>query len=456
MTFVSRTSILIALALAWVAAFAAGSDAPIDLNAEIASGAVTIHHSPLDIGSIADALDGNAGTLARSASVNPLIITLTFDRDRAFTRFRTRFLAGSNRWTIETADTGADLESRSGSYALVVPGRTGEEATWSDISLPNPRTARVLRFSLTRLTGDDYVHLTDLELFETGETIVLNADRTPPELSWNVRPGSFYAVQVSHDLVRWTDFQFVEAAGDTARLNADPDPLVDSTFFRVRTADADERESIVKKALILNYDPILESEGNRRVSEHFGWNDPHHLMAEYFADLNQASGGYVKWEIVGFEDLDEWPAKTDGFRYTDESYLQAWRDNSFHQPDSLDYVHVVADNDLDRRVREGKIDEVILWGFPYAGFYESRMVGATAYWCNAPPLLRNGTPLYIMMGLNYERGVAEALHSFGHRAESILTHVYGSWSRDARVNHLWDQFSRHDLVAPNAAACGNV
>lgn len=61
------------------------------------------------------------------------------------------------------------------------------------------------------------------------------------------------------------------------------------------------------------------------------------------------------------------------------------------------------------------------------------------------------------MGLNPERGVAEAMHSFGHRAESILWRVYGSWSGNASVNHLWDRFTRVGPRHPGAtAACGNV
>jgi hypothetical protein len=58
--------------------------------------------------------------------------------------------------------------------------------------------------------------------------------------------------------------------------------------------------------------------------------------------------------------------------------------------------------------------------------------------------------------LNYERGGAEALHSFGHRVESIMRHVYGSWSGDEQINHAWDRFTRYEKIAPGLAACGNI
>jgi hypothetical protein len=37
-------------------------------------------------------------------------------------------------------------------------------------------------------------------------------------------------------------------------------------------------------------------------------------------------------------------------------------------------------------VARGEIDEIWLFGGPYFGFYESRMAGPGAFWCNAPPL----------------------------------------------------------------------
>jgi hypothetical protein len=47
------------------------------------------------------------------------------------------------------------------------------------------------------------------------------------------------------------------------------------------------------------------------------------------------------------------------------------------------------------------------------------------------------------------------LENLGHRTESILTRVYGSWTPD-KPRHAWDRFSRYDKIAPGRAACGNV
>ena len=433
----------------------ARAETRIDVSSMLQTGAATVTHSPLDIGTIHNAFDSDASTLARSAGVNPLVLTLEFSHPVTVASCRTRFLAGLNRWRAEAADSLPDLDSASGSHIVLTDWKSGPEQTWSSNAPPAPQACRFLRFSLERLAGDDYVHLTDVEFFRPDPSIILESVYAPFEIRWSSVFGQWYAVEESDDLRGWTLSAFQKASSETATWQTEASPT-GARFFRVRTARPEERPRVTKKVLVLNYDPILEAHGGIRLHAHMGWNDPRALNSQYLDDLSADSGGYVQWEVVSFLDLDEWPMKVDGFRYTDETFLEAWHTREFHMPDGLDYARVVEDHNLDRRVREGEIDEVVLWGFPYSGFYESRMVGATAYWCNAPGLVRPGTPLYVMMGLNYERGVAEALHSFGHRVESIMRHVYGSWSSDDQINHAWDRFTRYEKIAPGLAACGNI
>lgn len=221
-----------------------------------------------------------------------------------------------------------------------------------------------------------------------------------------------------------------------------------------------------KKLLVLNIDPILESAGGVRLNAFMKWQDPRKLNEGYLRCLTEASGGLVKWEVTAWVDLDLWPRKMDGFRYDDEGFVACWKDpknHSFHQPDAVDYAALLdtpipeaGGKSAHQLAAGGEVDEVLVWAHPYSGFYESRMVGETAYWCNAPALHR-ASRLYVVMGLNPERGVAEALHSFGHRSESILKKVYGSWSQTGEIKHLWDRYSRvGPLHAGVPAGCGNV
>jgi hypothetical protein len=66
-----------------------------------------------------------------------------------------------------------------------------------------------------------------------------------------------------------------------------------------------------------------------------------------------------------------------------------------------------------------------MFGGPYFGFYESRMVGKGAFWCNGPAIEQD-CRRFVIMGFNYERDVKEMVHDYGHRSESLLAKQFGS------------------------------
>lgn len=208
------------------------------------------------------------------------------------------------------------------------------------------------------------------------------------------------------------------------------------------------------KALVINFDPVFQSKGGKPLHEVFGWNDPRSLVEGYIEDLAECSDGYLRYQVVEWQDVDAFPVKKDGFRYTEESYLRCRAgQEAWHQPDAVDYHAIFRQFNIPHRVEQGEIDEVWLWGFPYAGFWESTMAGQGAYFCNSPPV--EGIPtsrIFVTMGFNYERGVGEMLENFGHRAESIMRHVYGSWEHEE--THAWNRFTLYDQVAPGRAGCG--
>lgn len=88
------------------------------------------------------------------------------------------------------------------------------------------------------------------------------------------------------------------------------------------------------------------------------------------------------------------------------------------------------------------------------------MLGPSPYFVNGgvyyiPAAGRN----FIIMGFNYERWIGEMLEDYGHRTESIMTHVYGSWNAYP-PQHNWDLFTLVDKNITNrknyTAGCGNV
>jgi hypothetical protein len=213
-------------------------------------------------------------------------------------------------------------------------------------------------------------------------------------------------------------------------------------------------EPVRPRVLLIIYNPTVAGEGGRRLHDVLNWNDPDELTGRYIEDVRESSYGYANYEIVERIEVDDMPDKVDGFKYRADDYVQHWRSRSgFHQPDAVDYHRILDTFRLVDRINDNTIEEVWLHGFPFAGFYESIMVGPGAFWCNAPPLPHTDhyRRRFVVMGFSYERGVGEMLENLGHRAESIIRHVYRHTGGDA---NLWQRFSRYDQTHPGQAEVG--
>ena len=148
----------------------------INVSAMLAAGTATASHTAFDIGPVSQLFDGNTSTLVRTPNIDPAVITLTFDAPQTVTGFRAFFShAGGNpayRYTIESADSQADLDSHAGSYRMLVPLTGTASDVYSSATLAAPHAASIFRLTATRLTGDDYVHVNEWQLLGTaaGET----------------------------------------------------------------------------------------------------------------------------------------------------------------------------------------------------------------------------------------------------------------------------------------------
>ncbi|MCS7251552.1 MAG: hypothetical protein RMK32_00950 [Anaerolineae bacterium] len=208
------------------------------------------------------------------------------------------------------------------------------------------------------------------------------------------------------------------------------------------------------RVLLVVFDPPVV--GHLSLSRAMGWNRVEDLVEGYIADLEACSGGLVRYRVVARLDFPFFPAKIDGFRYTWETYSAVLERRQLpHEPDTVDYMAILAACDGVRRIARGEIDEIWLFGGPYFGFYESLMAGPDAFWCNAPPLLGNEAAgrRFVIMGFSYERGVGEMLENFGHRAEAIMERVFAGIPEP---HNLWRRFTRYDLIAPGQAAVGTI
>jgi hypothetical protein len=209
------------------------------------------------------------------------------------------------------------------------------------------------------------------------------------------------------------------------------------------------------RTLNIVYEPAMDSSGTR-LSRYMGWNKVEDLTRGYIADVLEVSGGLVQYEIVQRIDVDEFPSKVDGYRYDARTYLDVVQGRRRpYMPQEANYYEIIQRFDLLQRVARDEIDEVWIFNFPHAGFYESIMAGPGAFWCNAPPLTNTGTSRrrFVIMGFSYERGVGEMLENLGHRVESIMHKTFEGHRGE---QNLWERFCRYDKVSPGKAAVGNV
>lgn len=237
---------------------------------------------------------------------------------------------------------------------------------------------------------------------------------------------------------------------------------------------------ISPRVMVINFNPVVASSG-KRLTEKMGWSNVDQLINGFIADIDEVSYGLVKYQYnpANRIDVNAFPRKTDGFQYTPAAYLAMMQNEpTHHEPDGVDYWQILNDYNVVNRVVNNEIDEVWLFGGPYFGFWESTMAGKGAIWCNSAALAGSESIArrFVIMGFNYQRGVAEMVHNVGHRTESIMAHVYDSFnklmsayaavnpavqppvspSQFANPKNDFERFMLYEKIAPGRAQVGLI
>lgn len=213
---------------------------------------------------------------------------------------------------------------------------------------------------------------------------------------------------------------------------------------------------INSKIFLLIFNPIIESQGNKKLTQVKSWNNPDSLTNSFINSIRSSSEDTVKYSIAQKEEIDAIPVKADGFAYTDESYLNCLNNSTTcHQPDLANYQKFIADYGICEKLNSGEINELWVWGGPYFGYWEANLAGPNAFWYNSPPTANTScNKLLPIMGFSYERGEAEMFEDLSHRVEATMTKVYGGWSADEAT--AWNQFTLLDVDKPGRGGCGNA
>jgi hypothetical protein len=179
---------------------------------------------------------------------------------------------------------------------------------------------------------------------------------------------------------------------------------------------------LTRKVLVIDFHPAAVPAS---------WNRSDDLIPKYIEAMRKASQDILAYEVVEKLDVPEYPVLMDGRQYIDTTFTEVLADSTSALRDAkgnyllADYDQIIQKFDILQKIKDAQIDEVWMFGGPYFGFYESRMVGRDAFWCNGPAIEQD-CRRFVIMGFNYERDVKEMVHDYGHRAESLLAKHFGS------------------------------
>jgi hypothetical protein len=228
---------------------------------------------------------------------------------------------------------------------------------------------------------------------------------------------------------------------------------------------ARDTNGVTIRILAINYDPVLSNDV--RLSKAMKWNDPRPMTTNLLRYLREASGGFARYELVNFIDVDAFPSKRDGFRYDAQTFGEMWKDKKkAHKPDGISYAAIFRENNLLERIKSDELNEIWIWGAPYFGTdeYAMKIPGDRVFyptdnpWFYRPYDIPDCGRTVWVMGFNYEVGEDNALHSYGHRVEGVLSLTLGRgiWEGAAGETNAWNRFTRHGKQFPDDSHVGNV
>ena len=469
----------------------------LDINAGLSAGTIQATVNPaFTQNGISNVFDGNPLTMAGVQGSTSLEITLAFTDSAAFSNGKVYFWS-EGQWSMEIANTLDDLNNRTGSYQMLVQQRPHTAFAWDSLAF-GMLSARFVRLTAENLTSN-YVYLGEWVLEGTLTLTQLyvypNPARLLPGTTLQLKVkaldanNNIYEYPLSEPIMWSTESSSIATVGEFGDVTGHNlgQTYIHATSYsgsitgKVRTSVENDFQSVnaahktVKVALVLQ-DPVIDSTLNRRIHQVWNWANPQNLVTQIQEDFAQASHGVISFDIVETIDDDQIFTMIDStFMSMDTLIYYLTPSNGVlygrTTPGTLQYMAEIENRvkfnynamvdyyDFDTKRNNGQIDEIWVYTFPFGGMYESQLMGPGAFWYNSPPLAHPGlTKLLSVMGWNYERGVAEALHSVGHRAESTMSYVFGRWQGypPPADPNMWEIFTQIDIRTPDHAHCGNI
>lgn len=461
---------------------------PINIRTALDTGSVRVSVEPSSPGDSTALFDGDPVNDFATPAAKSVAVTLEFDRSVQIEGSRAYFL-NQGEWKLEGAQNTVDLDRRRASYKLLGSTRFASNR-WSAITF-EPRTVHCIRLTVQQ-AADTMLHMGEWILEEgvhiTGMVItpcpvrLLPGARTRLDVRFEDDRGHLYR-RLESDLIRWvvqdgsvasidssgtiTGRSFgtttVSASAVNTGFSAETRLSTESDFRPARAAPLS-----IKVALVVQ-DPILRS--GKYLHQEFRWRDPRVLADAVARHFRSSTDSVVNFQIVERIEADRLFTKMNDTLLTFERLSELFREPKWKSLRaasdsgriSFDYRALVKYYHFDEKRNNGEIDEVWVFAVPFLGMYESQLLGPHAFWWNSPPI-KDGTALnrlLSVMGLNYERGVDLALHSFGHRIESAVIQAYEDaenrpWNDRSMDPTPWDLFTRIEKDLPGQSHVGNI
>lgn len=492
----------------------------IDVNEALRTGRVRlVEATRFDLGALANVFDDDAVSLARSANINPMVITLEFPEGVPFTSMRcTSGSAGT--WTIESAASLDDLRSRTGSWRQSWDTRP-LRANVSEAATISEPPARYWQLTLRRTVGDNFVHLRDWQILTSLEPSSLSISTVQTEMypTWrtNLVATASAAVPLRDLPVRWRSHdQSVATVDEAGRLTAigPGSALIEASSGQLTArielpvqAPAREPETVYYPEGLAKPAPDSLYEIPVAIFRYLPTRDGIDIDPSYDSDfwnLGRTTVENIKANIDRFDQrikfMLEEGSRFRGYKHLTESglagsapgpslgykviaYFTVYEPTPPGRPDNptptryfVDYESIFNRFNVRSLVEEYGVREIWFWkgnigpDFPsydpslhtgdrFRVGYESEMMGPNGRVCNcAGP---SGAPTYnrtyVLYNQNVRRTQAEAIHNHGHQLEAVLSFAN---SRDARTegipNLFWDAFSGRVNGAFQRGRCGNT
>jgi hypothetical protein len=485
-----KYSILIALVLLAVSATGQVVQLrPVDIGGQWKTGTAHPTVVPAFVGDTLKPFDGNQFNAMEFLNSDTLTLTIRFDSSVSIQKGKV-FFWHEAVWGLESARSLSDLNAKSGTYSLLVRPKTATAFQWDSTAFtlnqanfvrltaknPSDSSLRLGEFVLEgSVTFTKFVILPQ-------PVSMLPATSLQLQLKIQDAQGNYYTNFVATP-IQWSSSDQKIASVDEfgkvtsiamgqCTINAQTldgklkgaAPLSVVVDFRVPAV-----QRMYPKVVLVLQDPNMPIGG--KIHQMFGWRDPALEAQALVKHFTEATDSVVNFRIVETINASVLFTRYYGKMMTAVQYVgllqepgwKALRAASDSGQIAFDYREFVKYYKFDERRNSGEIDEIWVYTGPFLGMYESQMLGPDAFWWNSPPI-KDGTALtklLSVMGLNYERGVDQAFHSFGHRMESAMIQAYyeatGLGWNPKRANPTpWDLFTRIEKDVPGGAHVGNT